>query len=62
MFFIDDKINPTQTEAWKKLQEHFKEIRNVQMKDLFEKDKERFSKFSLTFKDILVDFSKNIIH
>jgi glucose-6-phosphate isomerase len=61
MFFIDDKINPTQTETWKKLQEHFKEMKSVQMKDLFEKDKERFSKFSLTFKDILVDFSKNII-
>ena len=31
------------------------------MKDLFEKDADRFSKFSLTFEDILVDFSKNII-
>jgi len=61
MFFIDDKINPTQTETWKKLLEHFKEMKSVQMKDLFEKDKERFSKFSLTFNDILVDFSKNII-
>jgi glucose-6-phosphate isomerase len=61
MFFIDDKINPTHTETWKKLQEHFKEMKSVHMKDLFEKDKERFSKFSLTFKDILVDFSKNII-
>ena len=55
------KIDPTQTEAWEKLREHFKEMKSVQMKDLFEKDKERFSKFSLTFKDILVDFSKNII-
>lgn len=55
------KINPTQTEAWKKLREHFKEMKSVQMKDLFEKDKERFSKFSLTFEDMLVDLSKNII-
>jgi len=31
------------------------------MKDLFAKDAERFSKFSLQFEDILFDFSKNII-
>jgi len=31
------------------------------MKDLFENDEQRFEKFSLKFKDILVDFSKNII-
>ena len=61
MFFMDDKISPIQTEAWKKLQEHFKEMRNVHMKDLFERDRERFLKFSLRFNDILVDFSKNII-
>ena len=56
-----NKINPTQTEAWKKLKEHFREMKSVHMKDLFEEDKDRFSKFSLTFEDILVDFSKNII-
>lgn len=54
-------INPTQTDAWKKLQEHFKEMKSVQMRDLFAKDQERFSKFSLKFNDILLDFSKNII-
>ncbi len=31
------------------------------MRDMFQKDPRRFSKFSLTFEDITVDFSKNII-
>lgn len=55
------KINPTQTEAWKKLQEHFKEMKSVQMRDLFADDPDRFAKFSLKFNDILLDYSKNII-
>ena len=29
------------------------------MKDLFAKDPERFSKFSMKFEDILLDYSKN---
>ena len=28
-------INPTQTQSWQKLNEHFAEINNVHMKDLF---------------------------
>ncbi|MDO9578720.1 MAG: glucose-6-phosphate isomerase [Candidatus Cloacimonadales bacterium] len=54
-------INPTQTEAWKKLFEHFKEMKSVQMRDLFANDPERFTKFSLKFNNILLDYSKNII-
>lgn len=55
------KQNPTRTESWKNLQEHYKAMKNVHMWDLFEKDPERFSKFSLKFNDILLDYSKNII-
>ncbi|HHE38628.1 MAG TPA: glucose-6-phosphate isomerase [Candidatus Cloacimonetes bacterium] len=55
------RINPIQTKSWKKLKTHFQKMRSVQMKDLFENDEQRFEKFSLKFKDILVDFSKNII-
>ena len=48
-------------EAWKKLQAHYDEkMMACQMKDLFE-DKARFSKFSATFHDILLDYSKNIV-
>ncbi|SFV28697.1 glucose-6-phosphate isomerase [Thermoflavifilum thermophilum] len=55
------KINPTETQAWKALQQHFQQMRKVHMRDLFARDPERFEKFSLRFGDILFDYSKNII-
>jgi glucose-6-phosphate isomerase len=56
-----DKINPTKTKAWKKLAEHYRLIKDKQIKDLFKKDKNRFSNFSIWFEDILLDYSKNLI-
>lgn len=35
-------------------------MENVHMKELFASDPERFSKFSLRFEDILIDYAKNI--
>lgn len=55
------KINPTKTEAWKKLQEHFKEMKNVHLKELFREDPKRFKKFSFSLPEIVCDFSKNRI-
>jgi glucose-6-phosphate isomerase len=52
-------INPTQTEAWKKLQAHYEAMKDVHMKALFREDPQRFEKFCIEWKDILVDFSKN---
>ncbi len=54
-------VNPTKTEAWKALEEYFIRFNGTKMKDLFEKDPKRFSKYSIKFEDILVDFSKNIV-
>jgi len=54
-------INPTQTSAWKQLREHFNETQNQQLKDLFEKDPERASKFSIAWEDFYLDYSKNRI-
>ncbi|MDX7990648.1 glucose-6-phosphate isomerase [Xenorhabdus littoralis] len=55
-------INPSQTEAWKALQQHFEQMKNVHLRELFEQDKERFTAFSATFdQQILVDYSKNRI-
>ena len=56
------KINPTTTHAWKALQEHFTEMRNVQMKEMFKADSDRFSKYSISSRDIFFDYSKNIIN
>ena len=53
-------INPTKTEAWKKLANHFAENQNINIKELF-KDENRKESFSIQFNDLLVDFSKNRI-
>jgi len=55
------KINPTETQSWKDLVEHFKKMKSVHMKDLFADDPDRFKKYSIRFNGILVDYSKNII-
>jgi glucose-6-phosphate isomerase len=55
------KMNPAQTAIWAKLTEHFNQIKNIHMKELFANNPGRFQKFSLPFNDILVDYSKNRI-
>ncbi|MEK9497753.1 glucose-6-phosphate isomerase [Photorhabdus sp. P32] len=55
-------INPSQTSAWKALERHFAQIKDIHIRELFEQEPNRFAKFSATFDDqILVDFSKNRI-
>ena len=55
------KINPVKTAAWRALRDHYKIMKNRQMKDMFNEDSGRFGKFSLRFEDILLDYSKNCI-
>ena len=52
---------PTERKAWQALRQHHEEMKNVHMRDLFKQDPQRFSKFSLKFNDIFLDFSKNRI-
>ncbi|CBF70313.1 G6PI_ASPOR Glucose-6-phosphate isomerase (GPI) (Phosphoglucose isomerase) (PGI) (Phosphohexose isomerase) (PHI) [Aspergillus nidulans FGSC A4] len=54
--------------AWKELQDHHGSVgRNIVLKECFEKDPQRFEKFSRTFQntvdnnEILFDFSKNFL-
>ena len=54
-------INPTQTTSWNNLLEHFKEIKEAHMKELFEKDPDRAQNFSIKWDDFYVDYSKNRI-
>ena len=56
------RINPAKTAAWAKLQKHYLQMMDYSMKDAFVRDKGRFVKFSITFEDILLDYSKNIIN
>lgn len=55
------KINPTTTNAWKKLEEHFKNIEDVHMKNLFANNHNRAEKFTIQWEDFYIDYSKNRI-
>ena len=54
-------INPTTTKAWAPYNNMRMQIKQLHLRELFEKDAERFKKYSFTINDILVDFSKNIM-
>ena len=47
------------TRAWKKLAEHYKHVKNVEMRDLFDADTHRAEKMTLTLDNIIFDYSKN---
>ena len=58
----------TDLQAWQALVEHHNTVgRNIVLKEAFEKDPERFNKYTRTFKnpadgtEILFDFSKNFL-
>lgn len=51
--------NPSTTEAWLKLREHFYEMQTNSIKEMFEKDSQRVEKFNIQWEDFLVDYSKN---
>lgn len=55
------KKNPRETDSWKKLEAHYEEIKDVEMKDLFAHHPDRFNNFSRSFEDLHLDFSKNRI-
>lgn len=56
------KIDFTTTRAYKYLVDHFLTLNEKSLKDLFAEDPTRFDKFSITFNDILLDYSKNRIN
>ena len=49
------------TPAWLALLDHHKQVRKMHMLDLFDEDPGRFAKYSIKFKDMLLDYSKNRI-
>src|SRR5690606_30898441 len=54
------KINPTQTNAWTALSEHFAK-NDFELRTLFNYNSERFIQFSVLRENYLFDFSKNLI-
>ncbi|UUV22212.1 glucose-6-phosphate isomerase [Paenimyroides aestuarii] len=55
------KINPTETQAWQKLRQHFYEVQFVKMQQLFAENPNRINEFHIVWNDFLIDFSKNRI-
>lgn len=51
----------TETKEWKALEEHYKKIKKITMKEMFENDPERAEKFTKKAAGIEIDYSKNII-
>ncbi|MBL1433432.1 MAG: glucose-6-phosphate isomerase [Gammaproteobacteria bacterium] len=51
----------TDLPSYSLLSEHHDKMSGVHMRDLFAQDAQRFNTFSLNFKDILLDYSKNRI-
>ncbi|PKN84849.1 MAG: glucose-6-phosphate isomerase [Chloroflexi bacterium HGW-Chloroflexi-8] len=53
---MSDLVN---SPAWQSLLQHYQNMKDIQMRDLFAFDPQRFEHFSLRIDDILFDYSKN---
>ena len=53
--------NPTQTNAWQKLTQHFESIQKTSIKELFQQNPNRATEFHIQWNDFVVDYSKNNI-
>ena len=53
--------NLNKLKSWKNLINHYDDIKKISLNRLFNKD-DRFNKYSINLKDMLVDYSKNHIN
>jgi glucose-6-phosphate isomerase len=51
----------TETPAWKALRDHYAQVKDLHMRDLFDQDPRRFDRYSLRCGELLLDYSKNRI-
>jgi glucose-6-phosphate isomerase len=58
---ILSNINPTETLAWKALNEHFCKIKNAEINDFFSEETSRVENFHVKWNEFLLDYSKNRI-
>ncbi|MDH3382354.1 MAG: glucose-6-phosphate isomerase, partial [Flavobacteriaceae bacterium] len=54
-------MSPLDTQAWKKLKEHFDRIKNTHIIDLFDNNQDRAKEFSIKSSELFIDYSKNKI-
>lgn len=53
------EIRLTERMEWRTLQEHYRKIKDLHLRDLFVEDQKRGERFSLTSGDLFLDYSKN---
>ena len=53
---------PTDLPAWKKLKEHYRDMKSRTLRELFSKDQSRFTDYSVRAGDLLLDYSKNFLN
>ena len=57
------KVSLTYTKTWNLLKNHYEhEMKNTTLRKLFQDNPDRFSEFSFSEEDILIDFSKNLVN
>ena len=49
--------NPTTTTTWQNLKNHFSKMEHNSIKEMFQNDAERATKFHIQWNDFLVDYS-----
>jgi glucose-6-phosphate isomerase len=54
-------INPSQTEAWKKLEAKASDFKKIHLRELFQNNPNRFEELTRQHGSLLFDFSKNLI-
>ncbi len=52
----------TTSKSWHDLKNHYSEMRDLKMRQMFADDPERFAKFTIEFEGMLLDYSKNRIN
>lgn len=55
------KSNPTDLPAWKKLHEEAEDLSTKKIRDLFDQDAHRISKYATSCQGIYLDYSKNLL-
>ncbi len=53
------KPEANKSRAWKKLEKHYKKMRDVEMRDLFRKDPQRAERYTINLDSMMLDYSKN---
>ncbi|WP_029038158.1 glucose-6-phosphate isomerase [Salinimicrobium xinjiangense] len=56
-----NNVDPTKTDAWRKLEAHFEKVSNINLKEEFNNNPGRAEAFTIKWEDFYVDYSKNLI-